>query len=370
MKGRILIGVALATYLAVVGCVVWPSGSAAVRTGDGQESADAHLPRAKLEGLPLRGVAVQLQDVHQMEPYLKALDEIAAVGADTVEFVVSARMENAGNSRIFIDQRYCPSPAQLKELIARAKQDKLRVMLMPIVLLEAPRGNEWRGTIKPEIEGRSAWDEWFDSYRDLQRHFATIAQETGVDLYVVGSELVSTESHSAEWTKTIRMVRSIYHGMLTYSSNWDHYIDIPFWDQLDIIGMNSYWEMAKKGSPASVEEVVGRWREIQKDLMAFSNRKGKPILLVEVGWCSMANATYEPWDYTKLDVPLDLDLQRRLYEAFFRAWYGNPNFAGFMIWEWEPFAPGGPTNRSYTPKGKPAEKVLRDWLAKGPWEVK
>ena len=43
--------------------------------------------------------------------------------------------------------------------------------------------------------------------------------------------------------------------------------------------------------------------------------------------------------------------------------YGNePNI--------EPFAPGGPTNRSYTPKGKPAEKVLKDWLAKGPWEVK
>jgi hypothetical protein len=117
MKGRLLIGVALAMYLAVVGCVVWPSGSAAVKTGEA-ESAESHLPRAKLEGLPLRGVAVQLQEVRNIEPYFKALDEIAAIGADTVEFVVSARMENAGNSRIFIDQRYCPSPAQLRELIA------------------------------------------------------------------------------------------------------------------------------------------------------------------------------------------------------------------------------------------------------------
>ena len=104
--------------------------------------------------------------------------------------------------------------------------------------------------------------------------------------------------------------------------------------------------------------------------MAFSNRKGKPILLVEVGWCSMANAAHEPWDYTKSEVKLDLELQRKLYEGFFRSWYGNPNMAGFMVWEWEPFNPGGPENRSYTPKGKPAERVLREWLDKGPWEMK
>src|SRR3954451_5098412 len=114
MKGRLLIGVALATYLAVVGCVVWPSGSAAVKTGEA-ESTDAHLPRAKLEGLPLRGFAVQLQEVRNIEPYFKALDEIAAIGADTVEFVVSARMENAGNSWIFIDQPFSPSPAKVKK---------------------------------------------------------------------------------------------------------------------------------------------------------------------------------------------------------------------------------------------------------------
>ena len=211
------------------------------------------------------------------------------------------------------------------------------MMLMPIVLLETPRGNEWRGTIKPEIEGRRLGR----VVRQLPRHAAPFRDRSprrpASTCYVVGSELVSTESHSAEWTKTIHMVRSIFHGMLTYSSNWDHYVDMPFWDQLDMIGMNSYWEMAKKGSPASVDEIVSRWREIQKDLMAFSNRKGKPILLVEVGWCSMANAAYEPWDYTQTGRAVGSGapaaaLRRRSSSA----WYGNPNLGGFMIWEWEP----------------------------------
>lgn len=366
MKGKLLIGTAVATYLAVVGCVVWPGGSAS--RPQGYDSYPSRAPQVKLEGLPLRGIAMQVQSPQNLDDYLKGVDQIAATGADTVEFVVSARMEHGRSSRIFIDQRSSPSRAQLEQLIDRAKQNKLRIMLMPIVLLEAPRGNEWRGTISPESEAGSAWDTWFESYQNMLRYYAEIAEKGKVELFVVGSELVSTEAHAAEWGRTIGMVRTVYHGMLTYSSNWDHYESIPFWEQLDIIGMNSYWKLG--GKNAQVDEIVGRWRDIQKDLMAFSNRKNKPILLTEVGWCSMGNAPYEPWDYTKAEEPLDLDVQKRLYQGFFQSWYGNPNMAGFMIWEWEPFSDGGPQNRSYTPKAKPAEKVLRDYLEKGPWEVK
>jgi hypothetical protein len=331
MKMRLLMGLALAAYLVVVGCVVWPDGKS--RTGTVEATTHGPIgPRAKLEGLPLRGVAIQLSNVSNLDIYKQAIDEIAAIGE------------------------------QIGELCARAKENKLRIMLMPIVLLERPRGNEWRGTIKPD------WDDWFDSYREMMGHYARIAEKNKVDLLVVGSELVSTESQMNQWTRTINMVRQNYRGMLTYSSNWDHYVDIPFWDQLDVIGMNSYWKLGDDRH-VPVEEIMRRWKNIQKDLMAFSKRKGKPIILVEVGWCSIGNAPYEPWDYTKAEEPLDLDVQRRLYEGFFRSWYGNPNMAGFMIWEWEPGAPGGPTNRSYTPKGKPAEKVLREWLGKGPWEV-
>ena len=43
--------------------------------------------------------------------------------------------------------------------------------------------------------------------------------------------------------------------------------------------------------------------------------------------------------------------------------------AGFMMWEWSIYKPG-PGDKGYSPDDKPAEKVLRDYLAKGPWEVK
>ena len=58
----------------------------------------------------------------------------------------------------------------------------------------------------------------------------------------------------------------------------------------------------------------------------------------------------------------------RLYEAYFETWYGKPGFGGFLIWAWTP-GHSGPDDRGYTPEGKPAEEVLRKWLAKGPWKV-
>ena len=64
-------------------------------------------------------------------------------------------------------------------------------------------------------------------------------------------------------------------------------------------------------------------------------------------------------------------MQKRLYEGFFETWYGEPHLGGFSIWAWTPGDGHDDDNRKgYTPEGKPAEKVLREWLAKPAWAVK
>jgi hypothetical protein len=201
-------------------------------------------------------------------------------------------------------------------------------------------------------------------------HFSWIAEANGVDLFVVGSEFVSAEKHTDEWIKTIQKVREVYHGRLTYSSNWDHYTQVKFWDHLDMIGMNSYWKFGDKGTneDPTVEQIKTRWSEIQKDLLPWVQRQGKPLMFLEIGWFSQKNVAYEPWDYTK-DEPVDVELQRKLYEGFFESWWGNPDLGGFSVWEWTP-GDGGPKDTGYTPENKPAERVLRDWLAKPRWSVK
>jgi hypothetical protein len=363
-----IVWAAIAVYLVVLGCVLLPSDAPAKQPYAHSERPNG-APNPSRADLPYRSITMQLQRTDWIDKYEKSIDEIAAIGADTVQFVVDPRMENGAAGRIYLDMRMTPTPDMLARLIKHAKDKNLRVTLMPIVLMDKPRGDEWRGKISPSADN-GGWDEWFDSYREMIKHFAWIAESNHVDLLVVGSELVSTESKLEQWTKTIDLVRGIFHGRLTYSSNWDHYTSVPFWDQLDLIGMNSYWSFGDryKNPDPSVEHIVKRWREIQSDLLPFQKKVGKPIIFLEIGWYSQDDVAYEPWDYTQEDHAVDVDLQRKLYQGFFEAWYGDPRLGGFSVWEWPP-GDGGPEDHGYTPEGKPAEKVLREWLGKPKWKV-
>jgi hypothetical protein len=367
-EGRIVFGkktllAALIAYCLVVGCSLWPTQTP-VSVADDDTATAPQL--ASLSGLPYCGASMQLHDVNNLAGYEKACDEIAAIGGDTVMFVPNAYMDNAASTSISVDILHTLAIDKLGTLIEHARADHLRVILMPIVLLNNPeKDTDWRGTIQP-----TSWDKWFESYQDMLLLYARLAEKTGVNLLVVGSELVSSEPYVENWRATIRKVRDVFHGQLTYSSNWDHYAMVQFWNDLDVVGMNSYWKLGPDEEPkVSVQEIEDNWTQIQKDLFSWQAGVHKPIILLEAGWCSLANASYEPWDYTRTELPLDLDLQKRLYQGFFESWWGKPQFAGFLMWEWTPESPGGPDDKGYTPRGKPAADVMKEWLAKPRWNV-
>ena len=181
MIGRGVIIAAVATYLAVVGCVMWPAdrtpraangfasetvaesslgaGSAAgesvaAESSAGEPSSAEHDPgvgpdpvlnrpsvsspntspvaaatasrvapgrdtprpaavRPARSGLPYCGVAMQIQRIDLINEYEKSIDEIAALGADTVSIVVDCRQENGSSGRIFMDMRMTPTPQGL-----------------------------------------------------------------------------------------------------------------------------------------------------------------------------------------------------------------------------------------------------------------
>ena len=280
MLRRIAIFSAVAVYVLVVGCIL-----AGEKSGSSTHNATTvgYIGNGQpLKGLPLVSVTMQIQRTDWIDKYEQNIDEIAALGADTVQFVVDPRQENADSERIYLDMRMTPTPEQLGQLIKHAKDKGLRVTLMPIVLLDDPKGNDWRGTIHP-----ADWHEWFDSYRNVMNEYAWIAEANHVDLLVVGSELVSAENHLDEWDHTIQMIRERFHGKLTYSSNWDHYRSVKFWDKLDMIGMNSYWDFGTKSEPnPSVDHIVDRWHEIQEDLFKFQQQQKKPLMFLEIGWFS------------------------------------------------------------------------------------
>lgn len=355
MTVKLSAGLALAAGLAAA--ALW-SGARDGRRGQ-PAGPPAELPAAPA-ALAYRGLAIQLASGYRpLETYGPLLEEVRELGANTVLLCVAGQMEHARSQSIFVDARRVPPPEDLKAIVREARALGLHVMLMPIVLLKNPRGSEWRGVIDPPD-----WADWWEQYHEFVLYFADIAREAGADALLVGSELVSTEKHTDRWLALIEKCRArFWGGLLGYSANWDHYRPIQFWDRLDFVGMTSYYTLADEDLP-TVEELVERWLPIRQDILDWQQRVGKPILLTEVGWCSQAGTAQAPWNYYRNQraTPEGLEEQRRLYEAFIRAWHDTPGLLGVIWWEWTP-APGGPGDFGYTPRGKPAEQVLRQWLA-------
>src|ERR1700744_5184262 len=143
MVRRAIVVVSVVVYLTAVGCVVWPNGKGASASDSSRTYSETTGPDAvpaRTTGMPYRGIAMQVQRIDRLSDYSKSIDEIAATGADTVEFILDNYQENGTSTEIFIDQRYSPSAERLEQLITYAKHKGLRVVLMPIVLLKHPKG--------------------------------------------------------------------------------------------------------------------------------------------------------------------------------------------------------------------------------------
>ena len=194
---------------------------------------------------------------------------------------------------------------------------------------------------------------------------ATLAQKCKVDLFCVGSELLSTETLKPRWTKVITDVRKAFKGKLTYSANWDHFTVPTFWDQLDYIGMNNYNELAKKpGVP--VAQLVKNWDKVKTDILKFVEEQKKPFFFSEVGWHNLQNTLAEPWNYVA-EGAIDLGEQERAYKSFVEAWreVGTDQYMGAFVWEWRPGAK--PTDHGqYSLQGSPALDVVKKWMKGDP----
>ncbi len=347
-----LIGVAAAALLAIV--------AASPFTSSNGEDAPGPPPLVRRDGPEQMycGISLQLHSGYEGHPFETFIDEIAAAGANAVYLVIPGSQENGASTQIFVDGRKVPSDARLEKVIAHARAAKLKVVLMPIVLLANPRVGEWRGKIAP-----TDWDDWWESYTDYLIHYARLAERTGVDLFMVGSELLSTERETERWLKLIRAVRSQYKGLLSYSTNWDHYQVPKFWSELDLIGMTTYYDLTK-GKKPTLSRLLESWEPIRKDILAWQGKVGLPIIFTEVGWPNQVTCAQYPWDYTRSRDKPDPTAQANCFEAFFRTWINEPAVAGIFIWEWRnyPEQPVGPEDTSYVPCGKPALDVITHYF--------
>jgi hypothetical protein len=324
-------------------------------------------PKSRRASVPLGfqgGIVLPLYSKEKDHDYGPRLKEIKGTGATWVSLLFVWFMDAMdGHSmapkrdQAHWEDNRSPHDEMIVKTIRQAKELGLRVLLLPVVLPWKPGPDDWRGNLRPKNRAG-----FFENYGRFIARYADLAEALGVDALSIGSELISLENKmpgdTDGWRRIVRTVRNRFGGRLTYSANWDHYDVLEILDEFDFIGLTAYYSLTKNPD-ATVDEMVEAWKPIQGTLRQFSEEVKRPMVFTEVGYASLAGINTDPWNY-KMETALDLECQVRCYQAFAKA-FDKPDFlAGAYFFDW--YDDGGPKGKSYTPRGKPAEAVMREYL--------
>lgn len=336
----------MAAVLAVVtGCV-------STGAGKGPTHGSTHASRPETGSTTMRGITLPSwyrtdYDSPAAPRYLRG---IKATGARWVTFTPTWYQKRVTDSAPHTTEETA-SDASLRRIVQRAHAAGLKVMIKPHVDLP---GDVDRAEIRPR--DRAAW---FAAYRRFITHYAGLAADTGAEQLAVGTELAGVSGDTTAWTKVIKAVRDHYDGPLTYAANYDEYQHIHFWKDLDLIGIDAYWPLAEKATadPALLNRA---WAPIRQKLAAYSARQHRRILFTEAGYVSQRGTTTAPYSWNVSTHPANAE-QAAAYGALLDSFEGRKWWAGVCWWMWDDWPDSGetPARLAYTPRGKPAEEVLR-----------
>ena len=195
-----------------------------------------------------------------------------------------------------------------------------------------------------------------------------------MDALCIGTELHQTVTkRQDDWRVLIADIRKLYRGKLTYAANWAKELnDVPFWAELDFIGIQAYYPLTDKANP-TVDELEEGWRRHLPSMEEIHTKYQKPILFTEIGFKSTSDAAVRPWEWTggwssSLLNKVSTQTQANCYESFFRVLWDKEWFAGAHIWKWYANHEDtrGRTNIDFTPQNKPAQNVMAWWYGKPP----
>ncbi len=221
----------------------------------------------------------------------------------------------------------------------------------------------WRGQFTGHIsmDSEIQWNILEDSYSSFILMYAAIAQETNAALFCIGTELEKfVISRPAYWNGLIQEIKKVYKGKLTYAANWDEFKRVPFWRELDCIGIDAYFPVTDKKTP-TIEEFEAGWRPHKIEIQKIQNKFNKPILFTEYGYRSIDFTGKEPWDSKRITGSINLLAQKNGLQAIHNQFWKEDWFLGGFIWKWfhKHTEVGGENNNRFTPQNKPAEVLLR-----------
>ncbi len=291
----------------------------------------------------------------------RALEKLRELGSNAVSITPFSYMPDPRKPNFL---RYSRSPGEENDesvihAALTAHRLGMRVMLKPHLWIH--RG--WPGDI--EMNSETDWQKFFDFYYRWIRHYALLAEMYHIEAFSLGVEMAQTTlQQPRRWRNLIARIRPLYSGELTYAANWgEEFENLSFWDALDVIGVNCYYPLSNEKAPDDTALRKGAEKVVNR-IENMHNRFGKPVVITEIGF----TASRAPWKQPHENARgkgVDLNAQKRCYRVVFQSLYRKPWLGGIYWWKWPSFLEyGGADNSDFTPNGKPAEEVVRQWYTK------
>ncbi|MFL9868520.1 hypothetical protein PQR67_30500 [Paraburkholderia fungorum] len=277
-----------------------------------------------------------------------SMSRMCRTGANTVALVpfLWQRRANAPDIARGDDM----SDEQLAQGIRAAHRLGLAVIVKPQVWIPGT----WAGEARMDTE--ADWNTWFARYENALMGLAAVAAREHAEGFVIGTELDQTAAHP-EWLALIAHVHAIFHGKVSYvAHNVDGAEQIPFWAQLDAIGVTLYPSLVADDKQ---EEWARVMHETYTRLQTLSSRAGRPVFVAEIGVRSAAGAAAKPWESAEERVA---DVDEKLQSDVLHTWLDvlkAPPVQTVLVWRWisAPDA-GGHADTDFTVQGKLSESML------------
>lgn len=216
-----------------------------------------------------------------------------------------------------------PTPFELATLINDAHRYGMYVSLRP--LMDEKSLGYSRTNWKPADPAA-----FFRAYGRFLVPYAQIAQDTGVQEFIVGAELRQFE-FSPRWAALDALIRTHYSGTLACSDNWDHLV------AQGARACGTQTQTVDAYHPASTSNYLATWR-------AWDRTLPSGIVQTEVGIAATAPAAQKPWMTHWPGAPLDTRLQARWFASACQA-ATREHLGGVYFWSVgvDTTQPDGPT---------------------------
>lgn len=293
------------------------------------------------------------------------MTNIKQVNADWIAIIPYA-FSRLGNTKVIYNvdgQWWGERPEGIEKTIRLAKAAGLKVMLKPQLWVPG----SWTGGI--DFETEEEWLAWEKSYEEYLMYHINMSRSLKIDMICIGTEIKASEvKRERFWRSLSQNIKKVYKGKLTYAANWDSYDSVPFWDELDYIGVDAYFPLDESKTP-SVKVLKKKWQPVHQQLKKVYNKFKKPILFTEFGYLSVDGCAGKTWELEKQTGSLSTneEAQAIALEALFDFFNEQEYWGGGFLWKWYPmlgsrYQEHG--NNGHTPQGKMAEKTVQEWYGK------